>query len=123
MSELECWIWFSSLRKLRLRTRRSLLQHFGGAKELWFSDAREIETLPWLLPEERQELITRNSAAAERIIRRCREEHVRILTYQDAAYPERLRNIPDPPYVLYLLGDLPGIDAEPVVAVVGRERR
>ena len=122
MSELECWIWFSSLRKLRLRTRRSLLQHFGGAKELWFSDAREIETLPWLLPEERQELITRNSAAAERIIRRCREEHVRILTYQDAAYPERLRNIPDPPYVLYLLGDLPGIDAEPVVAVVGTRR-
>lgn len=122
MSELECWIWFSSLRKLRLRTRRNLLERFGGAKELRFCDPGEIEALPWLLPEERRELLSRDGAAAEQIIRRCREEHIRILTYQDAAYPERLRNIPDPPYVLYLLGELPAIDAEPVVAVVGTRR-
>ena len=119
MSDLECWVWFSGLRRLRFRTRRALLARYGGAKELWFADPKELETLPGLLPEERKALTDRSTGAAERIVRRCGEEHIRILTFQDAAYPERLRNIPDPPYVLYVLGELPAIDAEPVIAVVG----
>ena len=122
MSELECWIWFSGLRRLRFRTRRALLSRYGGAKELWFADRREIESLPGLLPEERKELLQRDSTEPERIVKRCTEEHVRILTFQDAAYPERLRNIPDPPYVLYISGELPAIDANPVIAIVGTRR-
>ncbi len=122
MTELECWIWFAGLRRLRLRTRRALLDRYGGAKELWCSDPHALTALPGLLPEERQELAKRESAEAERIVRRCAEEHVRILTFQDAAYPERLRNIPDPPYVLYVLGELPSVDSLPVIAVVGTRR-
>lgn len=119
MSELECWIWFSNLRRLRWRTRKALLRRYGGARELWFADPREIETLPGLLPEERRELSNRSDENVKQIVRRCAEEHVRILTFQDAAFPERLRNIPDPPYVLYVKGELPAVDAEPVIAVVG----
>ena len=119
MSDLECWIWFSGLRHLRWRTRRALLDRFGGARELWFADRRALETLPGLLPEERQELLDRSAPTQERIVRRCTEEGVRILTFQDAAYPERLRNIPDPPYVLYVRGEMPAVDTEPVIAVVG----
>lgn len=41
------------------------------------------------------------------------------MTLQDAAYPDRLRNIYDPPVVLYVRGNLPFIDDEAVVAIVG----
>ncbi len=122
MSDLECWIWFSELRSLRFRTRSALLERFGGAKEIWFADRREIEALSGLQPEERRALSERNAAEAERIVRRCSEAHIRILTFQDAAYPERLRNIPDPPYVLYVLGELPDVDTQPLIAVVGTRR-
>ena len=122
MSDLECWIWFSGLECLRFRTRRALLERFGGAKELWHADRRELEALPGLLPEERKALLDRSSAEPERIVRRCAELNVQILTYQDAAYPERLRNIPDPPYALYVRGHLPAVDTEPVIAVVGTRR-
>ena len=119
MSDLECWIWFSGLRKLRFRTRRALLERYGGARELMLADRRELESLSWLLPEERSALLSRDGRDTERIISRCREETVRILTFQDPAYPERLRSIPDPPYVLFVLGELPSVDTEPVIAVVG----
>lgn len=122
MSDLECWIWFSGLHCLRFRTRQALLDRFGSAKGIWFADRHELELLPGLLPEERRALENRDSAEIERIVRRCREGGIRILTYQDAAYPERLRNIPDPPYVLYVLGTLPPIDTEPLIAVVGTRR-
>ncbi len=122
MSDLESWIWFSGLRKLRFRTRRALLAKYDGAKGLRYADRREIETLPGLLPEERNELLQNHGGEAERIIRRCAQEQIRILTFHDAAYPERLRNIPDPPYVLYVSGDMPDVDAEPVIAVVGTRK-
>lgn len=122
MSDLECWIWFSGLSCLRFRTRQTLLDRFDGAKGLWLADRRELETLPGLLPEERRALEDRDDKETGRILRRCAEEGVQILTWQDAAYPERLRNIPDPPYVLYVLGTLPAVDTEPVIAVVGTRR-
>ena len=118
-SDLKCWIWFSGLRKLRFRTRRALLERYGGAPELMNSDIRELEALSWLLPEERRALLSRDVKGAELIVDRCRQEDVRIVTFEDPDYPERLRSIPDHPYVLYILGDLPAVDQEPVIAVVG----
>ena len=38
---------------------------------------------------------------------------------QDAAYPERLRNIDDPPVLLYCRGTVPAFDTEPVLGIVG----
>ena len=45
-----------------------------------------------------------------------------MLTLQDAAYPARLRNITDPPAVLYVKGRLPAVDTEAVAAVVGTRK-
>ncbi|HEY5999716.1 MAG TPA: DNA-processing protein DprA, partial [bacterium] len=56
--------------------------------------------------------------AGEAEERRARECGVSILTLGDAAYPARLRMIPDPPRVLYVRGTLaPGDDDG--IAVVG----
>ena len=50
--------------------------------------------------------------------RKMREEGIRLLTIEDEEYPERLKNIPDAPYGLFLRGNLPGADA-PAVALIG----
>lgn len=51
-----------------------------------------------------------------------RDEHmkqeIRELTPLDAEYPERLRNIPNPPRTLYVRGTLPP-DSMPTVAIIG----
>lgn len=51
-----------------------------------------------------------------------RDEHmkqeIRELTPLDADYPERLRNIPNPPRTLYVRGTLPP-DSMPTVAIIG----
>lgn len=122
MSELENWIWFSQLRCLRLRTRSALLDRFGNAKAIRMAERRELERMEGILPEEVDALTSDGSGNVVRILRRCEEAGVQIITMQDALYPERLRNIPDPPCVLYLKGRLPAVDAEPVVAVVGTRR-
>lgn len=122
MSELENWIWLSRLRGLRTRTRSALLAQFSDAAEIRRAERKTLERIEEITPEEVEALLSRDDGKVARILRRCEEENVQILTIQDALYPERLRNIPDPPFVLYVRGRLPAVDAEPVIAVVGTRR-
>jgi DNA processing protein len=59
------------------------------------------------------------AAAAE--IERVKRHSVRILLRDDPAFPGILTQIPDPPPLLYMRGDLRGAD-DPAVAVVGSRR-
>ncbi len=45
-------------------------------------------------------------ANGERILSFCRKNSIMLLTMEDPAYPPRLKEIPDPPFLLYKLGDL-----------------
>jgi DNA processing protein len=55
---------------------------------------------------------------AEQEWQRVRDQRGVIVTYEDAEYPERLREIFDPPPVLWALGDLQLL-ARPALAIVG----
>lgn len=118
MSDLISWIWYTSLSGLRFETRRSLEEQLGGADEIFKAPAESIIRL-CSSKQEAEELLSHDLSRAERIIARCAEENISIITVQDAAYPERLRNIPEPPGVLYVRGKLPDIDGEAAVAIVG----
>ena len=122
MSNLAYWIWFASLRELRAQTRRALLEQFGGAKEIFFADKKQLETVQGIRDTELKILLKRELDGAEAVLRRCAELDISVITAQDAAYPERLRNIPEPPSVLYVKGRLPTVDLEAVVAVVGTRK-
>ena len=118
MSNIVYWIWFASRKGLTNRQRQELMARMGDAKTLY--EAAERDLLPFGLSEEAlASLADHDTREAERILDRCQDENVSILCYQDAAYPERLRNIPDPPYVLYIKGRLPAVDWEAVIAIVG----
>ena len=64
-------------------------------------------------------LENRDLTGADRILAECQRLDLRILTLNDAEYPDRLRNIYDPPLLLYCRGRLPAVDEEVAVAVVG----
>ena len=49
----------------------------------------------------------------------CAKGDIFLLTMQDALYPDRLRNIYDPPVLLYGRGRMPLFDEEAAVSVVG----
>ena len=119
MSSVKYWIWLSGLRGLRPIARNIVLEHFGSPAEAFFADDREIDALPGLKPGEAEILKNRNTDTAMSIIEACDSSGVTILTLQDAGYPSRLKNIYDPPAVLYIKGSLPTVDEEAAVAIAG----
>lgn len=121
MSGIVYWVWLSSLKSISGRLRRALYEHYGDVKDIFAAEERELRSLG-ASDEEVRQIMLHDISRAEHIISRCQEENVRILTLQDAEYPERLRNIPDAPYVLYIKGRLPAIDCEAAIAVVGTRK-
>lgn len=59
---------------------------------------------------------------AKRIFSSCENSGVTVIPYGGERYPKRLMEISDPPAVLYVLGDMPAIDDQPVMTIVGSRK-
>jgi len=78
----------------------------------------ELESLNFPAPAAQYLFTGKARSEAERELVRVRELKGAILTYEEEDYPERLREIFDPPPVLWILGDAKLL-ARPAVAIVG----
>lgn len=119
MTNLVYWIWFASKLNIKGKTKRELIAEFGDPKTIYYADEKPLSQIEDISHAEVQELLQRDLTSAKQTIISCNRGNIQILTYQDALYPERLKSIYDPPYVLYVKGALPAIDSEPVIGVVG----
>jgi DNA processing protein len=118
MSTLKYWVWLSS-RGLRPVTQNKLLANFETPEKIFFTEKKDLKALGFLNSREIAALSDKTLAEARKVVDACAEKGYRIIAINDAAYPARLRNIFDPPAVLYVWGRLPLIDDEPVVSIVG----
>ena len=122
MSQLRYWVWLTTKTGLRPLALRRLREHFGTPMEIYFAPFGGYADVPDLTERERALLEDKELGRTEEILRICQEKNIRILTMQDADYPERLRQIGDPPPVLYVRGRLPFLDELPAIALVGTRR-
>ena len=120
MSSIKYWVWLSCLRGLRNQTRLALLRHFGSPEDIFFADAGELLLVEGMDREELRIILSSHSMeSADHVLGECQRLGIRLLTMQDADYPGRLRDIYDPPCLLYIKGRLPVIDEKAVITVVG----
>lgn len=119
MSALKYWIWLAELKGLRGQIRLALLDHFGSPENVYFADSGEILLTEGMTKEQASFFQQKDLSRADHILADCERLNFRILTIADAEYPDRLRNIYDPPCLLYCRGRLPPIDEEVSIAVVG----
>ena len=113
------WIWFAQLTGMSQRLKAAVLQRGSEPEELFYASKRSLEQLQWLESSAVEALTNKDLTEAEQIENTCRRKHIRIVTYRDECFPQRLRNIPDAPVLLYYRGVLPDFSGQPVIAVVG----
>lgn len=115
------WIWLSTLPNVSDRVRKQLLEHFPDPEDVYYARTEDILAFGFS-PDLCDALQNKDLAPGQEILRKCSKERIGILTYRDAAYPSRLRNIADPPLVLYYKGTLPEFDEQPLIGIVGTRR-
>jgi DNA processing protein len=112
------WLAISLTQGLGPTRARKLVEHFGGAEAVLRASLTELESTG-IQAVSAQSLATGKSAElAREEIARAADADVALLSLDDPAYPIRLKEIYDPPLVLYVRGN-PEILVQPGVAIVG----
>lgn len=119
---LEYWVWLAHRSSVSDRLKTELLQHFGTPEQVYFASEEDLAQFENLRPEGKEALQDRSLESSREILDTCLRQGIRLLTYGDENYPERLKNIYDPPVLLYYKGELPKFDDLPVVGVVGTRK-
>lgn len=114
---MKYWLWLTTRKGLGAKSALAVLRFFGSPEAAFYADADQYRRIEGLRSPSCLE--DKDLSEPERIMSECYRQNIHILTYQDAAYPARLKNIDDPPLVLYYQGTLPAFDEEPVIAMVG----
>ena len=116
---LKDWIWLTTRKGLGHRGALQVLEYFGTPERAFYAEAEQYGLIPGLGPLARSSLQDKGMEGVDRILGDCDRLGLRVVTLNDGDYPERLREIADPPAVLYVRGAMFRFDQEPVVAIVG----
>lgn len=122
MDDVIYWLWLSTSPRIGPRAITSLLKYYGSPKNMYLAPLGEITRLLPRNIEGAEELERRDLDAAKRILEKCDDSGIDVITIDEPAYPERLRNIHLPPAVIYVKGKLPDMDCEPAIAVIGTRK-
>lgn len=116
---LRYWIWLSTRKHIGNRKKILLLEHFGTPEAVYLADNYAYEAIVELGSQDKTVLSDKSLVEAEHILRDCDNKRISILTWNDAAYPARLKAISDPPVVLYYEGRIPNVDSTATIGMVG----
>ena len=116
------WIALNMTPGIGPRVAARLLEHFGSAEAVFDAPRRELN-LVRLPPETIQSIVARDlHERAEGEIGEVRKLGGDILVLDDGVYPSALREIYDPPVVLYVKGAWAECLDRPSIAMVGSRR-
>ena len=122
MSDLRYWLWLANLQGFTPMMAKRYLRAFPNIKELYLAGESELRQVPGATSGEVRMLCRKEIYLAEEIEATCRAQGIQVLCQQDAAYPDRLRNIDDPPLVIYVKGKLPPVDDRLSIGIVGTRK-
>ena len=113
------WIALNMTPGVGPRAATKLLERFGSADAVFHARRPELESLR-LKPETIESLIKREfHERASGELERVKELGGDVLILDDGSYPTLLREIDDPPPVLYVKGDWQACFEQPGVGVIG----
>ena len=118
MSDIRYWLGFNLVPRIGPARFACLLDYFGDPERAWHANAATLKAAG--LPQDAMErlLSLRPQIDLDAELERIQAEGLKIITWESKGYPPRLRNIDNPPPVLYVRGDIVPAD-EWAVAVVG----
>ena len=121
MDDKRYWIGFTLVKGIGAVRFQRLLERFGDAESAWKASPGELAGAGLSAKLIERLVAIREKVDLSRIWEQIQSKEIQVLTWLDEAYPQRLKEIEQPPPVLYLRGALVPEDAW-AVAIVGTRR-
>lgn len=121
-SENLYWIWLADRLSVASKRLLPLLETFGTPFEIFNLSEEELSASDSVSEDLAHRLADKSLEKAYQTIDYCTTHQIGILSYADPYYPSRLKNLQDPPAVLYYKGTLMPLDNKVCIAVVGTRK-
>jgi DNA processing protein len=115
------WLAISLTQGLGPTRARKLVDHFDGPEAVFRASLTELEATGMQAVSAQSIATGKSAESAREEMARAAAEGVTLLSCEDDCYPNRLKEIYDPPLVLYVRGN-PEILKHPGIAMVGTRR-
>lgn len=116
------WVWLSLIFPCGSDKPNEILMGHNSPEEFYNLTSAEMLKLCYLTEKDVKLIKTVSIERAQLVIADCEKLGIDIVTMGDELYPNRLRLIYGPPIVLYVKGDISGIDDEVVITIVGTRK-
>lgn len=123
MPKNKYWISFSSIENIDSEFILRLYNYFGDIETAWNADKSELQHIDGLSIKKSENFMReRAKINIDEKFELIEKHGVKFLTFENEKYPERLKEIYNPPAVLYYKGDLTRVNFNRTLAVVGSRR-
>ena len=124
MEHVISWIALAEILGPRSHLLRPLLAHFKTPEAVFEADEAALRAaLPDIGAGTLSSILHKRSEEnAKHYAHWCRQSGIRVLTYDSPEYPACLRDLDEPPAVLYCKGKMPAMDKRLAIGVVGARK-
>lgn len=101
-------------------TATHLYKYFSTAKAVFEATEQDLLACPFIKKDAISPLLNKEGwQAAEKEMLFVNKYNIHILLFNDKAYPQRLKNIENPPFLLFYKGDLQQLNAHHAISIIG----
>ena len=123
MNKKKYWIAFSAIEQIDSRFIQRLYNYFGDIEKAYSASLSDLSQIDGLNIKKAETFIERRKTInPDKVLDEVIRRNISFLTLDDENYPYMLKNISDPPAVLYVKGDLNLCNLEKTLAVVGSRK-
>ena len=114
--------WLAAIQGVSAKKKRLLREEYGEGKTVYYIEEIQLRFLDFLEDKDVEAILhARKDKNIEKEWRRMTEKNIRFIPYFSEQYPNRMRQIDDAPYALYVKGRLPE-EGRLSAAVVGARK-
>lgn len=117
------WIAFSAIEQIDSAFVQRLYNYFGDVEEAYNAGLNDLEQIDGLSVRKAETFLReRDKINPDKALEEVQNRDIKFLAFEDEKYPKMLKQISNPPAVLYYKGDIEACNFERTLAVVGSRR-
>ncbi|MFI3226712.1 MAG: DNA-processing protein DprA [Clostridia bacterium] len=115
ISIIRNWIWLSEC--IDYTSISNVLERFENPENVYVASEEELRKV--ISKKECDKILQKDFSKADEILNDCFEKEITVFSINDSMYPDLLRNINNPPLVLYMKGRMPDLDTKVAINIIG----